>query len=86
MVGHFLMALKQYFYRQGESKLTHLLPLLQDAKKSIFMEYFILEPGLVWQQIFDVLKDKVKQGVDVRIIYDDFGLVLINNQETLKKH
>ena len=37
------------------------------------MEYFILEPGIVWQQIFDILKDKVKQGVDVRLIYDDFG-------------
>lgn len=64
---------KTVFLPSGESKLAHLLPLLKDAKKSIFMEYFILEPGLVWQQIFDVLKDKVKQGVDVRIIYDDFG-------------
>lgn len=61
------------FLPSGEKKLETLLPILRNAKKFIFLEYFIIEPGVVWNQIYDILKQKVKEGVDVRLIYDDFG-------------
>lgn len=53
--------------------LKDLLIELKRAKKFIFMEYFIIKPGMMWDSIHEVLIDKVKENVDVRIIYDDIG-------------
>lgn len=59
--------------KSGEEKLTKLLIDLKNAKEFILMEYFILSKGRVYDQIFDVLKQKAKEGVEIKIIYDDFG-------------
>lgn len=61
------------FLDSGESFFEELVKELKTAKKSIFLEFFIIEEGYMWNTILDVLKDKVKQGVDVRVIYDDVG-------------
>ena len=37
------------------------------------MEYFIINEGKMWNTILDILAKKAKEGVDVRIIYDDMG-------------
>jgi len=60
----------------GEKKFECLMEELKKAEKFIFLEYFIIEEGVMWDSILEVLKDKVKQGVDVRVIYDDVGCVL----------
>lgn len=57
----------------GEQKFERLREALRKAKHYIFMEYFIIETGVMWNQILDILVDKVKEGVDVRLIYDDVG-------------
>lgn len=62
----------QYF-KVGEEKFKRLKEELSKAEKYIFMEYFIIEEGKMWNSILDILKEKVSQGVDVRIIYDDAG-------------
>ena len=46
---------------------------LKKAKKFIFLEYFIMQSGEFFDSLFNVLVEKVKEGVDVRLIYDDFG-------------
>ncbi len=46
---------------------------MKKAKKIIFIEFFIIEKGKFWNSILEVLEQKVKEGVDVRIIYDDIG-------------
>ncbi len=62
------------FLPSGESKLKHVLDELKKAEKFIFLEYFILEEvGLTWKTIYPILVDKAQKGVDVRLIYDDFG-------------
>ena len=61
------------YYPLGDDLFPDLLEALKGAKKFIFLEYFIIEPGLVWDRILAVLKEKVALGVDVRILYDDFG-------------
>ncbi len=61
------------YYSPGEEKLKALLEELNKAERYIFMEYFIIEEGIMWNSILDVLKRKAEQGVDVRLIYDDFG-------------
>lgn len=61
------------FLDSGEKFLSNLLQDLKNAKKYIFMEYFIVERGKMWQQIYDVLLQKTKEGVEVRLMYDDLG-------------
>lgn len=60
----------------GEVKFERLKQELKKAKHFIFMEYFIIQEGVMWNSILDILAEKVKQGVDVRIIYDDAGCLL----------
>jgi len=57
----------------GEAFFESLLKDLKSAKRYIFMEYFIVGEGVMWQAILDVLEQKAKEGVDVRVIYDGFG-------------
>lgn len=59
----------------GENIYKSLFEEIDKAEKFIFMEFFIIEEGYVWNSILDKLVEKVKQGVDVRIIYDDAGCI-----------
>lgn len=64
-----------YYFPDGESYYKALLEELKKAKHYIFLEFFIIEKGKMWDSILDVLLEKVKKGVEVRIIYDDVGCV-----------
>lgn len=57
----------------GEVKFKYLIKELKKAKRYIFLEYFIIEEGIMWNTILDILVEKAKQGIDVRVIYDDMG-------------
>lgn len=57
----------------GEAKFAKLLEELKKAKHYIFLEYFIIEEGIMWNSILDILVEKAQAGVDVRVIYDDVG-------------
>lgn len=61
------------FFALGENYFQSLLQDLQAAEKFIFLEYYIVEPGLMWDQILDILKQKAAQGVEVKFLYDDIG-------------
>ena len=52
-----------------------MLEELHKAKKFIFLEYFIIEPGIMWDAILEILEEKAQQGVEVRVMYDDIGSV-----------
>ncbi len=60
----------------GEEMLASLLEALRTAKRYIFFEYFIIEDGVMWGQIYEILKQKAAEGVEVRVIYDDIGCFL----------
>ena len=80
---------KATFIASGDQKLIHLLDILRKAEHYIFMEYFIVNTGQVWNDIYEVLKEKTKLGVKVVLIYDDFGssLNLPNRfDRDLRKH
>ncbi len=71
------------YYDFGEKFYPDLLQELKKAKKFIFMEYFIINKGTMWNGILDILKKKAAQGVDVRILYDDMGsLAMISSNYT----
>lgn len=57
----------------GEAYFEALLEAVRNAKKYVFLEYFIVQEGVMWNSILDVLFEKVRQGVEVRLIYDDMG-------------
>ncbi|MEG0913243.1 MAG: cardiolipin synthase [Oscillospiraceae bacterium] len=57
----------------GEKKWTAMINELKKAKRYIFLEYFIIKEGTMWNSVLEILKEKVTQGVDVRVIYDGVG-------------
>ena len=61
----------------GEKKFEVLKAELEKAEKYIFLEYFIIQEGVMWDEILEILKRKVAQGVLVRVIYDDIGCFLV---------
>ncbi len=63
------------YYCCGEEMFPKMLEAMRQAEYYIFMEYFILEQGHMFDQVIEVLEAKVKQGVEVRLIYDDVGCV-----------
>ncbi len=64
------------YFASGKEMLEPLLADLQSAERYIFLEYFIIEEGEMWNAILKILRKKVKAGVDVRVIYDDLGCIL----------
>ena len=61
------------YFGSGEELYGSLLSDLAAAKHFIFLEYFIIAEGEMWQGIYSILKKKAKEGVTVRLIYDDIG-------------
>lgn len=58
------------YLESGEKKYGILLDELKKAKKFIFLEYFIIEQGEVWDSVLEVLCEKIREGVEVRVMYD----------------
>lgn len=58
------------FFPLGEDKWAQMLKELDAAQKFIYLEYFIVDEGLMWGKILEILARKAKQGVDVRLMYD----------------
>lgn len=61
------------YYAPCDKGFDVMLNELKKAKKYIFMEYFIIEEGIMFNFILSILEEKVKQGVEVRVMYDDMG-------------
>lgn len=58
------------YYPVGEVMFDDMKKELEKAKRFIFMEYFIVERGEMWGAILEILERKVKEGVEVRFMYD----------------
>lgn len=64
------------YYKSGEEMFPQMLAELKKAEKFILLEYFIISSGKMWKAILKVLLEKAMQGVQVRIIYDDWGCMI----------
>lgn len=76
------------YFKSGEEFYADFIAELDKAEKFIFMEYFIIERGKMWNGILDILTRKAQSGVEVRFIYDDIGsagLVRSNYYKKLRK-
>ncbi|WP_066916170.1 cardiolipin synthase [Streptococcus sp. DD12] len=58
------------YYPTGEAVFEDLKAELRKAKHFIFMEFFIIAEGRMWGEILAILQEKVKEGVEVRVMYD----------------
>ena len=65
------------YYPLGEEMYADMLRALESAEHFIFLEYFIIQPGKMWDGIAEILKRKAAQGVDVRLICDDMGSLFL---------
>ena len=61
------------FLTPGETMYSALLNELKKAERYIFLEFFIVEEGIMWDTILALLKEKAREGVEVRFMYDDMG-------------
>ena len=64
------------FFADGEEMWKQMLEDLKRAKKFIFLEYYIVDEGLMWDSILEVLEEKAAQGVEVKMLYDDIGCMV----------
>ncbi|MBR7186526.1 MAG: cardiolipin synthase [Clostridia bacterium] len=79
---------KTEYFPVGEKFRDRLLGDLEHAEKYILLEYFIIERGEFWNAILEILERKVKEGVIVRLMYDDIGCmgkIHLNYHRTLRK-
>ncbi len=77
------------YFPVGEAMYASLLTELEKAEKFIFLEYFIINQGQMWDSVLEILRAKVAQGVDVRVIYDDVGCagyMPVNYYQTLRSY
>lgn len=76
------------YYPIGEKMFQSMLVELDKAKDFIFMEYFIVDDGYMWDNILEVLIKKANEGVDVRVMYDgtcEFALLPRTYPSSLEK-
>ena len=71
--SHLFTNTKQKYFPLGEEMWQSLLIDLKNAEKFIYMEYFTIEHGVFWNSILEILKEKAKIGLDVRVVFDDIG-------------
>lgn len=64
------------YYENGEKMFNQIIEELKKATKFIYIEMFIMETGALLDQVLNILEEKSRQGVDVRIIYDDMGCAM----------
>lgn len=64
------------YFPLGEYKFARMVEELEKAEHFIFLEYFIIQEGKMWDTILEILKRKAAQGVEVRLLYDDMGCLL----------
>ena len=73
------------YFSLGDDSFDTIIEELNKAKKFIFIEYFIITPGKLWNSILEILERKVKEGVEVRVMYDDLGCLNTLTRRYFKK-
>ena len=63
------------YFSSGEDFFASVLEDLPKAEHTVYLEYFIVEHGEIWDRILEILKQKAAAGVEIRFLYDDFGCI-----------
>lgn len=73
------------YYPLGDKMYPDMLTDLQSATQYIYVEYFIIAHGKMWDSMVEILAKKAAQGVDVRVLYDDLGSISTYSKKDAKK-
>lgn len=73
------------FYADANLILKQMQEDLKSATSFIFMEYYAIEDGIIFESLLDILSERVKAGVEVRLFYDDIGSVFFVNKSFAEK-
>ena len=73
------------YLSSGESYLDDMLRHMEDAEHFILMEYFIMATGAIWDQTVDVISRKAAQGVEIKLVFDDFGSMMRIRREDVEQ-
>lgn len=63
------------YFHLGELQFEQMIADMEQAQRFIFLNYFIIAEGRLWDRIHRTMLQKVKQGVEVRILFDDLGSI-----------
>ena len=74
---------KATYFPDGAPLLRDLIDRAARAERFIFLEYFILAEGKLWDELEAILCAKARAGVEVKIIFDDFGNIKRFSGETI---
>ncbi len=61
------------YFPFGEDVFEAILDDIEQAEKFIFLDFFIVADGILWQSLKKVLLEKAAQGVEIKFLYDDYG-------------
>lgn len=64
------------YYAMGEDAFEDIFQALENARRFIFIDFFIVAEGALWDKVHEILKRKLEQGVEVKFLYDDFGAAI----------
>ncbi len=64
------------YYPMGEAVFEAIFDEIEKAQSFIFINFFIVGEGALWQRMHEQLLRKLKEGVEVLFLYDDFGAML----------
>ena len=73
------------YYADCKAGWNRMLEDLRGAERFIFLEYFIIREGIMWNAVLDILTEKAAAGVDVRLLYDDFGCITCLPRDYVKQ-
>lgn len=73
------------YFPMGEDAFFSIFEDLEKAESFILIDFFIVAEGAIWDKLHEILTRKIKQGVEVKFLYDDFGAMLRTEKNFKKK-
>ena len=73
------------YFSSGDQFFADAISRMERAERFIFLEFFILAEGKLWDRMMEVLTEKARSGVEVKIIFDDFGNITRMRGETVER-
>ena len=73
------------YFSSGAAFFEDAIARMEKAERFIFLEYFILAEGKLWDRMLRVLTDRARRGVEIKIIFDDFGNITRMRNETIEQ-
>lgn len=73
------------YFPMGEDVFEDILEQMRQAKHYIMVSFFIVADGNLWEDIHEIFKKKAAEGVEIMLLYDDFGAILRTNNKKFQK-